>query len=229
VKRFLLVLAFSVGAACAQDEVALSSVFGAGEGVNGEVLATVIQPDGKIVIGGRFSAVNGIARNNIARLNSDGTLDRTFADQLAQGVNGQVNALAIQPEGGIIVGGTFTQAGQVETLNLARYDPEGSVDQTFGGADAAERGANGNVYALAVQPDGKIVVGGNFNAIFGQPRRSIARLNADGALDSAVATENALTGTVRAVASCSDASFVAGGQFTLSSQNSRNLLKVPER
>jgi hypothetical protein len=118
VKRFLLVLAFSVGAACAQDEVALSSVFGAGEGVNGEVLATVIQPDGKIVIGGRFSAVNGIARNNIARLNSDGTLDRTFADQLAQGVNGQVNALAIQPEGGIIVGGTFTQAGQVETLKL---------------------------------------------------------------------------------------------------------------
>jgi uncharacterized delta-60 repeat protein len=229
VKRFFQVLAFSAGVACAQDEVALSSAFGGGEGVNGEVLAIVIQPDGKIVIGGRFSAVNGIARNNIARLNGDGTLDRTFADQLAQGVNGQVNALAIQPEGGIIVGGTFTQAGQFETLNLARYDAEGSVDQTFGGADAAERGANGNVYALAVQPDGKIVVGGNFNAIFGQPRRSIARLNADGTLDSAVTTENALSGTVRAVASGSDASFVAGGQFTLSSQNSRNLLKVPER
>jgi uncharacterized delta-60 repeat protein len=229
VKRFFQVLAFSAGVACAQDEVALSSAFGGGEGVNGEVLAIMIQPDGKIVIGGRFSAVNGIARNNIARLNGDGTLDRTFADQLAQGVNGQVNALAIQPEGGIIVGGTFTQAGQFETLNLARYDAEGSVDQTFGGADAAERGANGNVYALAVQPDGKIVVGGNFNAIFGQPRRSIARLNADGTLDSAVTTENALSGTVRAVASGSDASFVAGGQFTLSSQNSRNLLKVPER
>jgi uncharacterized delta-60 repeat protein len=229
VKWFLLVLAFSAGAACAQDEVSLSSAFGSGEGVNGEVLAAAIQADGKIVIGGRFSAVNGIARNNIARLNDDGTLDRTFADQLAQGVNGQINALAIQAQGGIVVGGTFTQAGQLETLNLARYDADGNADQTFGGADAAKPGANGSVYALAVQPDGKIVVGGNFNTVFGQPRRSIARLNADGTLDGPVTAQNALSGTVRAIASGSDASFVAGGQFTLSSQNSRNLLKIPER
>ena len=229
VKWFLLVLAFSAGAACAQDEISLSSAFGSGEGVNGEVLAAAIQADGKIVIGGRFSAVNGIARNNIARLNDDGTLDRTFADLLAHGVNGQVNALAIQPQGGIIVGGSFTQAGQVGSLNLARYDADGNADKTFGGANTTEPGANGNVYALAVQADGKIVVGGNFNAIFGQPRRGIARLNADGTLDSPVTTENALSGSVRAVASGSDSSFVAGGEFTLSSQNSRNLLKVPER
>ena len=130
-------LAFCVGAAHAQDEVALSSAFGSGEGVNGEVLAAVVQPDGKIVIGGRFSAVNGIARSNIARLNEDGTLDRTFAERSAQGVNGQVNALAIQPHGGIIVGGTFTQAGQSETLNLARYQSDGGIDQSFGGADVA--------------------------------------------------------------------------------------------
>ena len=58
----------------AQNEVALSSAFGSGEGVNGEVLAAVVQVDGKIVIGGRFTAVNGIVRNNIARLNPDGTL-----------------------------------------------------------------------------------------------------------------------------------------------------------
>ena len=228
-KRFLLVLAFSAGAACAQDEVSLSSAFGSGEGVNGEVLAAAIQADGKIVIGGRFSAVNGIARNNIARLNDDGTLDRTFADLSAQGVNGQVNALAIQPQGGIIVGGSFTQAGQVEMLNLARYGADGNADQTFGGVGTAQSGVNGIVYALAVQPDGKIVVGGNFDAIFGQPRRGIARLNADGTLDSRLTAENALSGSVRAVSSGSDSSFVAGGEFTLSSQSSRNLLKIPER
>ena len=227
-KRFLLVLAFSAGAACAQDEISLSSAFGSGEGVNGEVLAAAIQADGKIVIGGRFSAVNGIARNNIARLNDDGTLDRTFADLSAQGVNGQVNALAIQPQGGIIVGGSFTRAGQVETLNLARYDADGNADQTFGGVGPAQSGVNGNVYALAVQPDGKIVVGGNFEAIFGQPRRGIARLNADGTLDSPVTAENALSGAVRAVA-ISESFFVAGGEFTLSTQSSRNLLKIPAR
>ncbi|MGA7881822.1 MAG: delta-60 repeat domain-containing protein, partial [Terrimicrobiaceae bacterium] len=101
-KPFLLLLAIAVSAVHAQDEVALSSAFGAGEGVNGEVLAVAIQSDGKIVIGGRFSAVNGIVRSNLARLNTDGTLDRTFAEP--QGVNGQVSALAIQLNGGIIVG-----------------------------------------------------------------------------------------------------------------------------
>ena len=209
--------------------MALSSAFGSGEGVNGEVLAAAIQPDGKIVIGGRFSAVNGISRNNIARLNADGTLDRTFADQFAQGVNGQVSALAIQPDEGIVVGGTFAQAGQVETSNLARYRADGTVDESFGGAGATERGTNGPVYALAVQADGKIVLGGNFSTVFGQHQRSIARLNVDGSLDVPVIAENAVSGTVRAIAPGSDASFVAGGQFAPSRQNASNLLKVPGR
>lgn len=226
-KTFLLVLAVAVSAMHAQDEVALSSAFGAGEGVNGEVLAVAIQSDGKIIIGGRFSAVNGIARNNLARLNTDGTLDRTFAEP--QGVNGQVSALAIQPNGGIIVGGTFTQAGQTEALNLARYRSNGEVDQTFGGEGEGDPGANGSVYALAALPDGKIVVGGNFSEVFGEQRRSIARLNADGTPDSPVTAENALSGAVRAAAVGSDASFVAGGQFTFMNQNARNVLRVPAR
>ena len=225
-KTFLLLLAIAVSAMHAQDEVALSSVFGAGEGVGGEVFAVAIQSDGKIIIGGRFSAVNGIARGNLARLNTDGTLDRTFAEP--QGVNGQVSAVAIQPNGGIIVGGTFTQAGQTEALNLARYASSGEVDGTFGG-EGRDPGANGSVYALAVQPDGKIVVGGNFSEVFGQPRRSIARLNADGTPDAPVTVENALSGAVRAAAAGSDASFVAGGQFTLLNQNARNVLRIPAR
>jgi uncharacterized delta-60 repeat protein len=227
VKSSLLILVFLTCVARAQNEVALSSAFGAGEGVNGEVLAAAIQPDGKIVIGGRFSAVNGIARNNIARINDDGTLDRTFAEEPARGVNGQVNALAVQPDGGIIVGGAFTQAGQLETLNLARYNADGSIDQTFGGAGVAEAGVDGTVYALAVQPNGKIVVGGNFNAIFGLPRRSIARLNADGTLDGTLTGQNSLSGTVRTVAAGSAVFFVAGGEFTLPTQSARNLLRFP--
>jgi uncharacterized delta-60 repeat protein len=224
VRTFLLLLAMVVGAR-AQDEVALSSAFGAGEGVNGEVLAVVVQDDGRIVIGGRFSAVNGIVRNNIARLNADGTLDRSFAEQ--DGVNGQVNALVIQPGGDIVVGGAFTQAGRREIENLARFHASGEVDEAFGGK--TDPGANGGVFALAVQPDGKIVVGGNFNTVSGQPRRGIARLNADGTLDATTTAENALSGTVRAIAVGSDASLVAGGQFTLADRNARNVLRIPAR
>ena len=228
-KRILLALVLFGRMANAQDEVALSSVFGSGEGINGEVLAAVVQPDGKILIGGRFSAVNGIARSNIARLNEDGTLDRAFAEGPAQGVNGQVNALAIQPDGGIIVGGTFTQAGESETLNIARYQSDGRIDQSFGGADTPERGANGNVYALAVQPDGKIIVGGNFESIFGQSRRSIARLNADGTVDASAIGQNMLSGSVRALAAGQDNIVMIAGDFVITNQSARNLLRVPER
>jgi uncharacterized delta-60 repeat protein len=226
VKRYLLAMAIFACPVFAQDEVALSSAFAGGEGVNGEVLAIALQPDGKIIIGGRFTTVNGIARNNIARLNDDGTLDRTFAEGPALGTDGQVNALAIQPEGGIVVGGTFSQAGQFETRNLARYQAEGSVDRAFGGEGTVERGADGTVYALAVQPDGKILVGGDFNVIFGQTRRGVARLNADGTLDAQVTAESALSGTVKAVVAEPGGSTVAGGEFTLPIQDARNLSKL---
>jgi uncharacterized delta-60 repeat protein len=223
VRTFLVLLVMVMEAVHAQNEVALSSAFGSGEGVNGEVLAAAVQADGKIVIGGRFSAVNGIVRNNIARLNADGTLDRSFAEQ--EGLNGQVNALAIQPSGQIVAGGTFSQAGQREILNLVRYDANGQVDAAFGGG--AGRGTNGSVFALAVQPDGKILVGGNFNAIFGEPRHGIARLNADGTLDGPVMTGQGLSGTVRTIAIAPEGSFLVGGDFTLVGRSARNVLMLP--
>ena len=222
-KTFLLMLAVVMQAVYAQNEVALSSAFGSGEGVNGEVLAAVVQTDGKIVIGGRFRTVNGIVRNNIARLNADGTLDRSFAEQ--EGLNGQVNALAMQPTGQIIAGGTFSQAGQREILNLVRYDANGQVDPAFGGG--ASPGTNGSVFALAVQPDGKILVGGNFNAIFGQPRHGIARLNADGTVDEPVMTEQGVSGTVRTIAIAPENSFLVGGDFTLLNRDARSVLMLP--
>ena len=223
VRTFVVVLAMVMQAVHAQNEVALSSAFGSGEGVNGEVLAAVVQADGKIVIGGRFGAVNGIVRNNIARLNPDGTLDRSFAEQ--EGLNGQVNALAIQPSGQIVAGGTFSQAGQREILNLVRYHANGQVDAAFGGG--ASPGPNGSVFALAVQPDGKILVGGNFNAIFGEPRHGIARLNADGTLDEPVMTGQGLSGAVRTIALVPEGSFLAGGNFTLVNRSARNVLMLP--
>lgn len=227
-KRILLVLALFTGAARAQTpDTAVKSAFSTGEGVNGEVSAIVVQPDGKIVIGGKFASVNGVPRANIARLNPDGTLDRTFADTIEAGVNGQVFALAIQPNGGIVAGGLFTQAGRTEVMNLVRYNADGTVDQEFGGATTGEAGTNGVVLALAVQPDGKIVVGGDFNAIFGQPRQSLARLNADSTLDGPVVQQNTLEGAIRAIAPEGEAS-IAGGSFVQSGQNARNLMKISE-
>jgi uncharacterized delta-60 repeat protein len=234
-KRTLLVLFASVALASAQEDPGASapapvakSAFAGGEGVNGEVLALAVQLDGKVVIGGRFSAVNGQPRNNIARLNPDGTLDPTFAATVQAGVNGQINALALPPSGGILVGGAFTEVGTVQALNLGRYNADGTADKTFGHQPGQEAGANGPVFALAVQPDGKVVVGGNFSTVLGQPRRGVARLNTDNSLDGPIAGQTGLNGAVRALAGTTDDGFVAGGTFQVQNQTARNLfLQAP--
>lgn len=226
-KRFLLIITASISTALAQSDAPPTSALGAGTGVNGSVNAVVVQSDGKIVIGGKFSEVNGVPRNNLARLNADGSLDRSFADKEVLGVNGEVNALALQPEGGIIVGGLFTQAAEFETMNLARYNVDGTIDRNFGGVMNGAPGTNGQVLALAVQADGKILVGGNFSTAFGQPRRGIARLNTDGTLDGALTDKNAyLNGPVKALAAASDDSAIAGGLFTVENQQAKSLFKV---
>lgn len=220
-KTFLFVLAASISFLHAQDLA--SSVFGSGEGVNGEVNAVVIQTDGKMVIGGKFTSVNGIPRNNLARLNSNGSVDRSFADSLALGVNGPVQALALQSDGAVVVGGLFTQAGEIEIMNLARYTAEGNPDKTFG-AGSGQAGTNGVVLALAVRADGGIVVGGNFDSVFGQPRRSLALIKSDGTLGG---TDTVLVnGPVKALATAPGFPAVVGGLFTAENQTAENLFQL---
>ena len=132
-----------------------------------------MQPDGKMLIGGSFSSVLGVARNNIARLNTNGSLDGSFNPN----ANGEINAIAVQADGKILVGGNFAGAnsigGQMRN-RIARLDP------TTGQPDSFDPNANGLVEAIAVQPDGKILVSGGFNganSIGGQSRNHLARLD----------------------------------------------------
>jgi uncharacterized delta-60 repeat protein len=146
--------------------------------VGGTVNATVVQPDGKILIGGSFTAVLGVARDNIARLNTDGTLDPAFNPN----ANNLVRCLAVQADGKILVGGQFTSIGGQTRNSIAR------LDATTGAADLFNPNASGafaEVLTITVQADGKILVGGMFTTIGGQTRNNIARLDATtGAADS---------------------------------------------
>ncbi len=204
------------------------SAFTTEPGVQGEVNAIVVQSDGKVIIGGRFTAVSGQPRGNLARLNPDGTLDRSFADSFEAGVNGQVMALALQSDGSIIVGGSFTQANSFETYNIARYKADGIVDQKFAAVDGTgSPGTDGPIFALTVQADGKIVLGGSFSLVLGQPRRSVARLNADGSLDAPVISNpQAVSGTVKSVVIGAGNALIAGGRFSVQQQTGQNLLEV---
>jgi uncharacterized delta-60 repeat protein len=175
---------------------------------NSQVLALAVQPDGKILLGGAFTTLAGCATtcNHIARLNADGSVDGTFHPN----ANGDVHALAVQPDGKILLGGGFmTLAGCATTCNhIARLNADGSVDGTF------HPNANGDVYALAVQPDGKILIAGVFTTLAGCATTCnyVARLNANGSVDSTFdPNANSL---VLALAVQPDGKILLGGAFT---------------
>ncbi len=181
--------------------------------VVGDIYATVVQPDGKIVFGGHFTSVLGTPRNNIARLNADGTLDAAFDPN----VNGAVATLAVQADGKLLLGGEFSTlqpngAASPTTRNrVARVNADGSLDTVF------DPNASAPVISIVVQPDGKVLLSGDFG--FLQPngaaspttRVGIGRVNADGTLDTGF-DPNA--GSVQSMALQADGKVLLGGQFT---------------
>jgi uncharacterized delta-60 repeat protein len=133
-----------------------------------------LQTNGQILVGGTFTKINGEGHYSIGRLNTDGTVDTQFGAS----VNNYVYCLLVQPDGKILIGGSFTSVSGQSCSGLCRLNYDGSRDTNF------NAGANNSIMSLALQPDGQIVVEGKFTSIGGQPRTSLARLNADGSLDS---------------------------------------------
>lgn len=201
------------------------SAFGNGEGVSGSVQALVVQQDGKVVIGGTFTAVNGVPRQNLARLNADGTLDAAFLPQTIDGPNGPVAALLLLPDGSILAGGDFSAVGNLIRGDLVKFKPDGTADADFGKMEGGVA-TNGSVAALALQPDGSIIVGGTFTTFYGQPRRGIARLGADGTVARADPGLENLNGKVVALGTNSQGMAFAGGNFAVPTQNAHGILRL---
>ena len=150
------------------------------------VNAITVQPDGKILIGGNFDTINSIARKNIARLNSNGSVDQSFDAGVVSGnFTGQVNVLTLLPDNRILVGGYFNSIGGALVGAMARLNSNGSVDPTFNSGGA---GASTGVTRIRLQPDGKILLSGSFTTYNGAARKYIARANADGSLDTSFAS-----------------------------------------
>ena len=195
----------------------LDASFNPGTGANLDVVALVLQPDGKILIGGTFNSYNGTVRNNIARLNTDGTLDASFNP--GSGVNGgSVLAFALQTDGKILIGGFFTSYNGTARNYIARLNSDGTLDASFNPGT----GADGDVFALALQPDGKILIGGNFTSYNGTARNFIARLNANGTLDASFNPGIGANNPVYALALQPDGKILIGGEFSSYNGTARN-------
>ena len=151
-------------------------------GANDAVNTVAVQADGKILVGGRFFAICGQTRALLARLNADGTLDTGFNPGAGSFLDYPVvNALLVQADGKILVGGNFTMlAGQTRYM-IGRLNPDGTLDTAFNPGDGVSGGTHGPIVnAMAIQPDGKILVAGSFSELAGQARANCGRLNADG-------------------------------------------------
>lgn len=154
-------------------------------GGNPVVNAAYQQEDGKIIIGGEFSQVDGLYINNIVRFNADGSVDATFLENIGTGTNAAVRAIAAQSDLSLIIGGDFTTVNDVETGLLARITPEGLVDAEFK-ANVQQAYVGEGINKILVDPTDQIVIGGAFVYANNKQRIGFAVFESDGSLNASI-------------------------------------------
>jgi uncharacterized delta-60 repeat protein len=206
--------------------------------------AIALQPDGKILMGGDFTSVNGVTRTRLVRLHPAGNVDLDFT-----AAPGSISQIIVLPDNKILLVGGFT------TTSLIRLNADGSTDNTFNAptdiifyrakVDSLGRvvffgkfadqkfkfgrlnpngtlesvfslpPVKGAISTLARQADGKTIVAGEFDKINGVTRNKIARLNADGSVDATFDPLGGFDIPPSVIAFQSDGKILAGGDFTL--------------
>jgi len=212
----------------------LDASFDPGAGASGGVGAIVVQPDGRILVGGAFDTYDSISRNGLARLNADGSLDPGFS--IGTGVGGMgvptVYAIALQQDGKILVGGDFAAFDGISRNRIARLNTDGTLDPSFGGGSGAGGVGAPLVCAIALQPDGKSLVGGRFSTFHGASRSGISRLYPDGSVDPTFDPGAGAGGTInppilQSVVLQPDGKILIGGAFlTYGGALRRNLARL---
>jgi uncharacterized delta-60 repeat protein len=189
------------------------------------------QADGKRVVAGYFSRVNNTAVGTLARLDANGALDATFAQNV--GVARDAFRVRALPNGQYMVSGYYggaVTAGGLTRQALLRLNANGTADATFDAGTGAVNTTSGILLNTFVgQPDGKLVVGGSFTGFSGQNTGSLVRLTSTGAPDAAFNANlgTGLDGTVRTVAVQADGKLVVGGNFaTLNGRAAQSLVRL---
>jgi uncharacterized delta-60 repeat protein len=191
-------------------------------GADAPVNALICQTDNRIMVGGAFTTVDGVRRNFIARLMTDGSLDTSFNP--GSGADNTVNALAetfltsgTNSVRALYVGGAFGAFNGSSSPGIIRLKNNGTVDGGFN----VGSGAAGQIYDIAVYPTnsiyaGKVLVGGSFANFNGIVITNLARLNVDGSLDTNFNANLGFgpSGTVQALAIQAGGQVLVGGSFT---------------
>lgn len=209
------------------DPLSADSGFIPGSGISNEIQpdaeldranAVAVQADGKILVGGSFGTFSGAVRQNLVRLNADGSIDPGFTSPTFTVVNfrSEIFSIAVQDDGKILVAGRFSTVNGEARPTLARLNADGSVDTSFT-APMLDSGAT--AYRVRVLDDGKILVGGNFQVIEGESiYNSLVLLNGDGS--RAASYTSSVTGIVKDVFG-DGARLLAGGTIAAADGSAR--------
>jgi hypothetical protein len=174
------------------------------------IVSAAALSDGRIVIGGDFSSVNGVSRGNIAAFLTTGALDPVFA--ATAGTNGTVRQISIRPPGGVFVAGGFTSVGIERRNGITALTASGTVDTSF---VPSQLTTGDVVQAFAALPDGGLVVA--VPAVpkrtptgIAFPRTQLRRLTATGEIDPSFVFSLDVNATFTAMTSDAQGRVVAG-------------------
>lgn len=184
----------------------VDSSFEPATGFNGTVFALGLQSDRRVVVAGQFMQVNGVNRNRIARLYSDGILDGTFDPGV--GPNSDVYSLLVSPDDDIVVGGPFSTFNSDANYSyLSRLLSDGTLATTF------TPRVNSTVWTIALVGTDRLVIGGDFSSVGGLVRTRLASIKLDGALVAGFDPGTGPNSTVRALRVLPDQRVLTGGSF----------------
>ncbi len=170
----------------------IDNTFNTGTGPNNlpfvnNISSIRLMENGKILLRGLFQSFNGVSRNRLVRLNSDGSVDTGFVPPASPIDNSGAFRLALAANNDVVVYSYFNNSRNF----INKLNSVGSIDPAFN----IGTGFNGGISDIEIQPDGKILVAGNFTEFNGQSVGYVVRLNSDGSLESSFGTgaNNAVT------------------------------------
>jgi uncharacterized delta-60 repeat protein len=184
------------------------------------VFTTSLQNDGKIIIGGQFNVYNNAPKNNIARLNPNGSLDTTFCNGTGTNDIGIVYTSSVQNDVQMVIGGDFTSYNGSVRKDVARLNPNGNISTDY----YSGTGPDNSVLCTRVLNNGKIIFGGNFSSYNQSTASHIACVYTDGRLDSTFVTGTGANGAVETISVQNDGKILIGGNFTSYQGTTRNRL-----
>lgn len=186
----------------------VDNTFTSGLGVEGPVRATALQKNDKLIIGGIFNSYNTTLIKNLARINSDGTLDNTF-NFGGVGPNNEIFEIFLQRDGKILISGFFNKYNNINYNGFVRLNQDGTIDTNF----LIGTGTNLSPDCFAQQKNNKILIGGSFLKYKGVDVNKLFRVELDGTLDTTFNT-GLITGHVFEVLTLPDDKIIISGSFS---------------